>query len=130
MIGVAALAVIGSYGFLVGVNRGSARSYLGNVVVFATALVPYLLCAAIWLPSRSQSRAGALAGLTTSGLLLLFALASSAWRITTDTWGGDMQGLFVFLEACVAAMGVIVVSALSYWMWRRTEIEPPLSVRQ
>ena len=130
IIVAAALVVIGSYGFLVAVNRGSARFYLGNVVVFAIALVPYLLCAVIWLRTRSKSRAGELAGITTSGLLLLFALASSAWRITTDSWGGDMQGLFVFLEACVVSFGVIVISLFSYWIWRIAENEPQLSIRE
>jgi hypothetical protein len=35
-----------------------------------------------------------------------------------------MQGLFVFVEACAVAIGVIVVSASSYAIWRVDAIEP------
>jgi hypothetical protein len=129
MIAAAALSVVASYGFMVAVDRSSARFYLGSVVWFAIALVPYLLCAFIWLP-RWQSRAAALAGMTTSGLLLLYAVASSAWRVTTDQWGGDMQALFVIHEAGVVAFGVIVVSVLAYAVsWRVVGSEPPASIR-
>jgi hypothetical protein len=90
----AALSVVASDGFLVAVNRRLARFYLGSVGWFVLALVPYVLCALIWLPARWQSRASGLVGMTTSGLLLLYAAASSAWRMTTDQWGRRHAGSF------------------------------------
>ena len=94
-------------------NRGSARFYLGNVVVFAIALVPYLLCAVIWLRTRSKSRAGELAGITTSGLLLLFALASLfkqvAVVIALCCCMGGLMARTTGRNACATILGVIAL---------------------
>ena len=112
MIAFGGIVVVGSYRVLLVVNRDVSR-YLGEFLWLGFFLLPYAVCALIWLPRCGRSRAAALAGMTTSFGLLLFAVASSAWRLAAD-WGTDMQGAFVVLEAFVATFGVLVLSALSY----------------
>lgn len=59
--------------------------------------------------------------MTTAGVLFLFAAGTSALRIfAPDRWGGDMQGLGVLVEASVGSLGVLILSVLSYWVYRWT----------
>jgi hypothetical protein len=117
LIAGAALLGLGSYSYLFWFDP-SVRSHLAHPAWLGIILLPYFVCARIWIRPNRRSRAASLAAVMTAGILFFFAAASSAWRVFAD-WGTDMAGVFVFYDAVVTTIGVIVVSMLSYAVCRR-----------
>lgn len=107
----------------------SLSVYLQNPVVLVGQAVPYLVCAALWLPWRSPS--AATVTLVLSAVLLFVAVVLYVPMLwTAGRQGGDMIGLAFLLVSLVTTGGVLlasVVAALSLWLRRRAR-RPPVAV--
>ena len=94
-------------------------AYLLHPALFLGQLVPYLLCAALWLPWRAPAPAATAAIL--AGLLLLASVilyGPMLWSPAAH--GGDMIGLaFVAISVGMTA-GLLVASAVAWLvLWMR-----------
>ena len=90
--------------------------YLMHPAVILPALVPYGLCAAIWLRRAAASRAGVvIAGLLFAGTAVTHA--PIVWR--PASFGGDMVALYFFGWALAATATVLLASAVAgIILWR------------
>jgi len=93
--------------------------YLGHWGLFVGQAVPYLLCAALWLPWRAPAATTVARGF--SCLLLLVALAIYGPMLFHPEWlGGDMGGLAFLLVSAATTTGLVVLSGLAgVWLWVR-----------
>jgi len=95
---------------------GRAESHLGPYLLqwelFLCQTVPYLLCAALWLPWRGPLAAQA-APVVAGLLLLAAAIVYLPMLLAPRLLGGDMVGLLFLLISVVTTAGVIVVSVLA-----------------
>jgi hypothetical protein len=92
--------------------------YLLNTAVLFGQAVPYLVCAALWLPHRSQ--AATKAGAAIAALLLLAALITYVPKLlAAEKTGGDMIGLAYILISAFTTAGVLIASAVAALLLRR-----------
>lgn len=99
----------------------SQAVYHRNGFIFVTQVVPYALCAAVWLPSRNPSAPRIV--LVLSVLLFIAACALYIPRVLRPGPGGDMVGLGYILvclvtTSAIAAISVIAV-AVTWWQSRQ-----------
>ena len=86
--------------------------YLLHSAVLSLQAVPFIVCAAIWLPWRA--RAASIAALTIAGLAFAAALVlylPVIWR--PERQGGDMVGLWYVLISMAMTGGVLIASAIA-----------------
>jgi len=95
---------------------GYAESHLAPYLLqwelFLCQAVPYLVCAALWLPWRAPlavQAAPVLGGL----LLLAAAIVYLPMLLAPRLLGGDMVGLLFLLISVVTTAGLIVASVLA-----------------
>ncbi len=95
--------------------------YLGHWGLFVGQAVPYLLCAALWLPWRAPG--AATFARVFSCLLLLVSLAIYGPMLFHPEWlSGDMAGLGFLLVSAVITVGLLVLSGLGGgWLWLRAQ---------
>ena len=93
--------------------------YLRNAVILFVQPVPYLVCAALWLPWRAP--AAATTALILAATLLVAALALYVpMLVAPGARGGDMIGLAFILIAVVTTGALCVASAIAgLVLWRR-----------
>jgi hypothetical protein len=98
----------------------SLAGYLLHPVIFLAQLVPYAVCAAIWLPRRVPG--AATVALTFAAFLLMAtAVAYLPMLWAAGAQGGDMIGL-AFVSIPVGATAVLLVGSTVAWLvlwWRR-----------
>jgi hypothetical protein len=102
------------------------RASLVHPVILAGQVVPYLVCAGIWLPWRAS--AAATTALILAALLLLTALLLySPMLWSPEAQGGDMLGLAFILISMVTTAAVLVGSAVALLVLcrRRRGRRPP-----
>lgn len=85
--------------------------YHRSVFVFALQVVPYVVCAAIWLPSRDPSAPIIAWGLS----VLLFVVACVLYvpNLVRPRSSGDMVGLWYMMVCAVTTLAVVVISAIA-----------------
>ena len=90
-------------------------------MVFGLQVTPYLVCAAIWLPLRSDGAARAAYWLSLALFVVACLLYLPSW--VRPRSGGDMVGLGYIL-VCLVTTGVIVVASViilvASWLSRRS----------
>jgi hypothetical protein len=96
--------------------------YLWHPVIFLAQLVPFAVCAAVWLPRRAPE--AATVALTFAALLFVTtAVAYLPMLWAPGAQGGDMIGLGFLAMPAVATAALVVASAsvgLALWWRRRT----------
>lgn len=116
----AALVAVGTPYYVAYVSPTSA-GYVLHPPLQLLQLVPYVLCAVLWLPWRSPAARSA--GAVVSALVLVATVVMHAplvWR--AGRWGSDMMGLAFVATAAAAAAVVLVASgaaAVTLWLRRR-----------
>ena len=98
-------------------TQPSVAGYLVQPVIFIGAILPYLLGAALWLPSRTPrvSRIG----LILSGVLALCScLLYSAILIGLVPTGGDMMGFGFLVIDAVTTLALIVITLTAFALLR------------
>ena len=86
--------------------------YLRHPVILLGQAVPYVVCAAIWLPRRAPT--AAVSGLILAALLFLAALVLYLpMLVAPGKHGGDMIGLAFILIALDTTAGVVLGSAIA-----------------
>jgi hypothetical protein len=113
-IGAQALALL-TPAYIVLVEPRSAV-YHWNILVLLTQIIPYSVCASIWLPSRNEN-----APKIAFWLSALLLAAAGLWY--APMWlhprsGGDMAGLgyiLVCLVTTIAILGISLVAFLVTW---------------
>lgn len=98
--------------------------YHRNVMVFGLQAIPYLVCAAIWLPLRSAGAAKAAYWLSLALFVVACLLYLPSW--VRPRSGGDMVGLGYIL-ICLVTTGAIVVISLFVIVvsWSSRRSAPP-----
>jgi hypothetical protein len=97
------------------VPRLNVGTLLSPVILFGQ-MIPYVLCAAIWLPWRGALAAWA--GRLVSGILLAVSAALYLPALLNPQWlTGDMLGLAFILVVLWMSGGVVVVSAVAAIVW-------------
>ncbi len=108
----------------------SLAGYLLHPAILLGQLVPYLLCAALWLPWRAPG--AATTALVLSALLLLAAVVlylPMLWA--PGARGGDMIGLtFVAISAATAAVLLLASAAAFLVLWLRARARQGRRPRQ
>jgi hypothetical protein len=100
--------------------RPVLAGYLLHPAIFLIQAVPYVVCAALWLPWRSEA-AGRAAVVVSSLVLATALVAHLPMLVGARHMGGDMIGLaFVGTAAAtsVVVLAASVVAAVAMW-WRR-----------
>ena len=89
-----------------------SATYHRNISVFAMQVVPYVVCAAIWLPSRDPSAPIIAWGLS----VLLFAVACVLYvpNLVRPRSSGDMVGLWYLIVCGVTTLAVVVISVIAF----------------
>lgn len=103
--------------------------YLLHPVILVGQTVPYLVCAALWLPWRA--RGAETAALILAAILLLAALVlylPMLWA--PGRRGGDMVGLAFILISTVTTAAILLGSAIAgFVLWLRVRAPHDLSIR-
>jgi len=87
-------------------------AYLMHPVILLLQTIPYVVCAAIWLPWSGRS--AALSALALASLLFLAALVIYLPALLAPgKRGGDMIGLWYVLTSVTLTAGVLAGSALA-----------------
>ena len=92
--------------------RPDSEVYHRNAFVFACQIIPYALCAALWLPWRNPSAPRIAFGLG----MLLFVAACALYVpvfLHPELGGGDMVGLGYILICLVTTGAVVVISIVA-----------------
>lgn len=114
----AALVAVGTPFYIAYVSPTSA-GYVLHLPLQLEQLVPYVLCAALWLPWRSPAARNA--GAVVSALVLVATVVIHAplvWR--AGRWGSDMMGLaFVATAAATTAVVLVASGAAAVTLWLR-----------
>jgi hypothetical protein len=95
----------------VALRRPSSAFYVLQPMVFLLGSIPYVVCAAIWLPRRSAPAARFGRGLSFALLAATVIVRLPQW-LDPDTMGGDMVGLWYLVEVFFATAAVLVLSAI------------------
>ena len=94
--------------------------YHRNLMVFGLQATPYLVCAAIWLPLRSDGAARAAYWLSLALFVVACLLYLPSW--VRPRSGGDMVGLGYILICLVTTGAIVVISVfvvvVSWWSRR------------
>ena len=119
LLGAGGLFAVLTPAYLIRALPGSAV-YHRSPAVFVMQAIPYLLCAALWLPSSNPRAPKVALGLS----ILLFAVAGVLYlpQWVHPRSGGDMVGLGYILACLVLTTTVLVVSivavVVSWWSAR------------
>ena len=92
--------------------RPSSAVYHRNLFVVATQVIPYAVCAAIWLPSRNPSAPKIAFGLSTA-LFVAACLVYVPVFVHPEIAGGDMVGLGYILVCFVTTAAVVAISMIA-----------------
>ena len=111
LLGAMALAV-STPAYLIHVRPASAI-YHRNLFVFASQVIPYAVCAALWLPSRNASAPKIAFGLSTA-LFVVACLLYVPIFVHPEIVGGDMIGLGYILVCLVTTAAVVLVSIVAF----------------
>ena len=86
--------------------------YHRNAVVFALQVIPYAVCAAIWLPSRNPSAPRIALGLST----VLFVVACLLYvpYLVRPRSSGDMVGLAYMIVCLATTLAVVAISVIAF----------------
>jgi hypothetical protein len=104
-------------------TQPSAAGYLIQPVIFIGASLPYLLGAALWLPSRT--RRVSRIGLILSGVLALSScLLYAAILVGIIPTGGDMIGFGFLVIDAVTTIALIVVTLTAFAILRFRRSKP------
>ena len=104
-------------------TQPGVAGYLIQPVIFIGAILPYLLGAALWLPSRT-ARVSRI-GLILSGVLALCScLLYAAILIGLIPTGGDMMGFGFLIIDAVTTVTLIVVTLTAFALLRFRHREP------
>ena len=104
-------------------TQPGVAGYLIQPVIFIGAILPYLLGAALWLPSRT-ARVSRI-GLILSGVLALCScLLDAAILIGLIPTGGDMMGFGFLIIDAVTTVTLIVVTLTAFALLRFRHREP------
>ena len=85
--------------------------YLVHPLILAGQTVPYLVCAALWLPWKARD--AETAALILAAILLLAALVLYLPMLLARAPGGDMVGLAFILISTVTTGAILVGSAIA-----------------
>lgn len=92
--------------------------YLLHPLILTGQTVPYLVCAALWLPWKARD--AETAALILAAILLLAALVLYLPMLLARAPGGDMIGLAFILISTVTTGAVLLASAIAgLVLWRR-----------
>jgi len=97
--------------YLIHVRPGSAV-YHRNLFVFASQVIPYAVCAALWLPSRNASAPKIAFGLSTA-LFVAACLLYVPVFVHPEIVGGDMS-LGYILVCLVTTAAVVAISFVAF----------------
>ena len=115
LIGAMALA-LSTPAYLIHVRPGSAV-YHRNLFVFASQVIPYAACAALWLPSRNPS-APKIAFRLSTALFVAACLLYVPVFAHPEIVGGDMVGLGYILVSLVTTAAVVAISLVAFVVTR------------
>ena len=93
--------------------RPNSAIYHRNLFVFASQVIPYAVCAAIWLPSRNPSAPKIAFGLSTA-LFVAACLLYVPVYVNPDLVGGDMVGLGYIAVCVVTTAAVLAISIIAF----------------
>ena len=85
--------------------------YLLHPLILAGQTVPYLVCAALWLPWKARDAESA--ALILAAILLLAALVLYLPMLLARAPGGDMVGLAFILISTVTTGAILLGSAIA-----------------
>jgi cytochrome bd-type quinol oxidase subunit 2 len=91
----------------------STRVYLGHPVLFLMQVLPYALCAALWLPSRER-RADTMAFILSLALLLAACILYFPILIHPERSGSDMIGLGFAIICIVTTLALLGIWLLGF----------------
>jgi len=92
--------------------RPSSAIYHRNVFVFACQIIPYAVCAALWLPARGPTASKIGFGLS-AALFVAACLLYIPVFVHPEFVGGDMVGLGYILVCLVTTAAVIAISIIA-----------------
>ena len=93
--------------------RPNSAIYHRNLFVFASQVIPYAVCAAIWLPSGNPSAPKIAFGLSTA-LFVAACLLYVPVYVNPDLVGGDMVGLGYIAVCVVTTAAVLAISIVAF----------------
>jgi len=92
--------------------RPSSAVYHRNAFVFASQVIPYVVCAVLWLPASSASAPKIALGLSTA-LFVAACLLYVPVFMHPELVGGDMVGLGYILVCLVTTAAVVAISIIA-----------------
>src|SRR5262245_21737921 len=92
--------------------RPSSAVYHRNLFVFACQIIPYAVCAVLWLPAQTASAPKIALGLSTA-LFVAACLLYVPVFMHPDWVGGDMVGLGYILVCLVTTAAVVAISIIA-----------------
>ena len=102
---------------LLAITRPDVAGYLFQPVILVGQILPYLLGAALWLPSRTQGVAKA--GVVLAGVLFLSAcLLYGSILVGLIPTGGDMIGLGFLMIDAITTVTVLVLTIIAFGVIR------------
>ncbi len=97
--------------------------YLLHPLILAGQTVPYLVCAALWLPWKARN--AETTALILAAILLLAALVLYLPMLLARAPGGDMVGLAFILISTVTTGAILLGSAIAgLVLWLRVRPNP------
>ena len=110
LLGAMTLALM-TPAYLIHVRPGSAV-YHRNPFVFASQVIPYAVCAVLWLPAHGASAPKIALGLSTA-LFVAACLLYVPVFLHPELVGGDMVGLGYILVCLVTTAAVVAISIIA-----------------
>ena len=110
LLGAMTLALM-TPAYLIHVRPGSAV-YHRNPFVFASQVIPYAVCAVLWLPAPTASAPKIAVGLSTA-LFVAACLLYVPVFMHPELVGGDMVGLGYILVCLVTTAAVVAISIIA-----------------
>ena len=92
--------------------RPSSAVYHRNLFVFASQVIPYAVCAALWLPARGAT-ASKIAFWLSAALFVAACLLYIPVFVHPELVGGDMVGLAYILVCLVTTAAVVAISIVA-----------------
>jgi len=92
--------------------RPSSAVYHRNPFVFASQVIPYAVCAVLWLPAHGASAPKIALGLSTA-LFVAACLLYVPVFLHPELVGGDMVGLGYILVCLVTTAAVVAISIIA-----------------
>jgi len=92
--------------------RPNSAIYHRNLYVFASQVIPYAVCAVLWLPARSPSAPKIAFGLSTT-LFVAACLLYVPVFVNPDIVGGDMVFLGYIAVCLVTTAAVVAISMIA-----------------